>query len=120
MASPTTKTSRGKTDSPAKRGRGRPRSPNPLSAAERARRYRLKKKQGKTGKTATPAKEGIALTPENFALLLQQNAELRQDLADMISAVELFIGYRQSKKAMPLDIFRNLCQSHLKIVARSR
>lgn len=107
---------------PPKRGRGRPRSPNPLSAAERARRYRAKKNRQKSehNSQGTPASNASARTMGAIANQYAQIDQLRVDLATAIGAIELFIEYRNKHRKMPADIFRNLCQSHLRLVARNK
>lgn len=110
----------------AKRGRGRPRAENPLSAAERARRYRENQRKKAeavnirdvTKNSVTQSGKAAQLASENAALR-RQVEQLAKDLHDTIGAVELFIDYRQKKKSIPADIFRNLCESHLKIALRN-
>lgn len=110
---------------PVKRSRGRPRLANRLSDAERARRYREKKRTAEAARRNThetsqypPATEdGLDLHTRNTELL-EQVGRLQEDLAAMCDAVDLFIVYRQKKRSMPADIFRNVCQGHLKILAR--
>lgn len=116
----------GKTDDAVRRGRGRPRSDNPLSDAERARRYRENQRKKKLAEANNrDVTKNQSRAPQNLERLAAENAALRlsvtsleQDLADMISAVELFIDYRRKQKALPADIFRNVCESHLNIELR--
>ena len=111
---------------PGKRGRGRPRLINRLSDAERARRYRAKKRKAEAAhQNIREVSQNHSATVDAFddlrtqkAQLLEQVIRLQQDLAAMCDAVDLFIEYRQKKRTMPADIFRNVCQGHLKVMVR--
>ena len=113
---------------PGKRSRGRPPVKNPLSQAERARRYREKKRAAKEAGQVTakskhiPELESEILRLNNELEFYRQFADQRKELdqlkrqnADLRSIVETFIEARQKKKAIPADVFRNICQSYLRL-----
>lgn len=116
------------TEPQAKRGRGRPRIENPLSAAERARRYRERKRQsGASGSKADGASKRAAASGSELMRLQaelqvlqefqrQSHAEvatLRQENADLRGLVDMFINARLKSKPIPADVFRNICAAYL-------
>lgn len=116
-------------DSPPRRGRGRPRVENPLSAAERARRYRERKREaaaspGKPAKARPPGvaagtevsrlKEELRAHRERAAQWEWEASRLGQEVADLRSLLDMFIDARLKRKPIPGDVFRNICASYLK------
>lgn len=94
-----------------KRGRGRPRMENPLTPAERAKRYRARKKAQKNSAPLAEKNDKNA----NDALFWREmyEAEARR-AADLHSLADMFINARLKKKTIPADVFRNICQSFFK------
>lgn len=120
-----TKASNRSADKP-KRGPGRPRLPNALTPAQRAKRYRDRKRQRLNDAAATPNKRATenegAVSLAQAQRLSAENARLAAELkaaqgriADLRSMVEMFIEARMKKKTIPADVFRNLCESYLKL-----
>lgn len=117
---------------PAKRGRGRPRVENPLSAAERAKRYRERKRQagasanGRAGADSSPAvrdakdaqlqrlKAELQAQREAAARHERERAQMGREIADLRGLLDMFIEARMKRKTIPADVFRNICASYLK------
>lgn len=116
---------------PAKRGRGRPRIENPLSPAERARRYRDRKRceranQARQGSRAAVKKEGAAARVTNndaaqLALLksrideLERSAEARErQLGDLAGALHEVVLVASAGKRIPPYLLKGL----VKLLAR--
>ena len=105
----------------SKRGRGRPRVAHPLTPAERARRYRLKRKaEGRTREAGRPGSEALPLrkseagasaelrhAPGRIAELERENARLRVRAAglqqwtyDAAGAFQQILSARAGKKGI--------------------
>lgn len=86
--------------------RGRPKTENPMTDAERARLYRLRKKE----KEKLGGKKSGVGKPESPSIL-----ELQKDLATMTDIASKLIEEKLSRKKLDRTVFANLCKAHLKI-----
>ena len=104
-----------------KRGPGRPRLPNALTPAQRAKRYRERKRQRMNDAPMTEKERPSSHTHAQAQRLDAENTRLKAELkaaqvriADLRSLVDMFIDARMKKKTIPADVFRNICVSYLK------
>lgn len=105
-----------------RRGPGRPRLPNALTPAQRAKRYRERKRQRMNDAPITKKERPASHTLAQAQHLSAENARLTKELkaaqgriADLRSIVDMFIDARMKKTAIPADVFRNICASYLKL-----
>lgn len=97
-----------------KRGRGRPRSPNALTPAQRAKRYRDNKRK-KQVTTEPRLGHDAAASPPGGDELAAENARLRDTLEaartrinDLIGALEFFVSARAKNKRISPDQIKGL------------
>ena len=104
-----------------RRGRGRPRIENPLSPAERAKRYRARQRENKVSRL----EDGMSVTKNKGVTENKNSPEMlvpvdelvaEQGRSDVLRAiVDMFIDHRMKKKPLPADIFRNICETVVKL-----
>ena len=100
--------------------RGRPRKADALTAAERAKRYRDKKRAAKASQTlAHPndKKQSNELVADDHHHLTQEIALLRQRLAeservknDLIGALDVFVDSKRKRQKISAEMFTKLCR----------
>jgi len=109
---------------PPRRGRGRPRKADALSGAERARLFRERKKQREAARAAEGIPHDASAEASLHAEVIRLRGDLdrlRQDNADLASALELFLAARESGRRIPADVYRNIYDSVTRVLAgRSR
>jgi hypothetical protein len=114
---------------------------NALTPAQRAKRYRDRQRELKESK---PNKSDVTknlhlskrdvtekelpsygLLESRIVLLNAENMRLSQDLeaatqqiADLSGLLQMFIDAWMNKRSIPADVFRNICQSLLKLNTR--
>lgn len=98
-----------------KRGRGRPPVANALTPADRAKRYRDKKRQSKGNNSVTRHEksdsESVGMLESRIMLLNAENGLLGKELedakariADLTGALEVVVKLRSAKKGIPADV----------------
>lgn len=101
----------------AKRRPGRPRSENPLSTAERARRYRKLQKTKQNGQDEARKYAAAAELTDDLKLkisqLNQQNVQLCRDLANAVRVIDLLVEYSDSNREVPDEVLQCIAKSRL-------
>lgn len=114
---PDTETSDNSVSEP-KKGRGRPRLPNALTPAQRAKRYRDRKRARQSVPAAsagTGNDSGHASSAQQIEELRAENARLAQALAgvrqrnrDLTGALELFVDARANNRKISAELMKGL------------
>lgn len=94
-----------------KRGRGRPRKTDALTDAQRAARYRAKKKEqkgaGKGGTAAPDRKQPLAVS--SIELSMQRELDLAQKrINDLAGALDVVVSIASKGKQIPADVLAGL------------
>lgn len=103
--------------------RGRPRIAKEDSIAKsdalRAREYRDRIKiSGKSSVRLQNNSVELLRLQEEIDIQKKVLDQIKKDLGAVTGMLDLFIKSRQSQKALPKDVFVNICKSHLSVTIR--
>jgi hypothetical protein len=111
------------------RKRGGPSLVDALTPAQRAKRYRDRLRQLKEShqnkRDATEksylhmdcSKAVMYCSTPKISAFLKISRRRRQQIADLSGMLQMFIDAQMNKRSIPAGVFRNICQSFLKLTA---